>query len=205
MTKRMPVRRALARWFWRFSRFRLIREQRPHAGARVMIGAPHSSNWDGVLMIAIAWDAGLHLRWLGKHQLFRGPLGPFMRGLGGISVDRDNPSRVVTDVVAELRRNSETALVVTPEGTRGEATYWRSGFYRIASEAGLPVTLGFVDTTTMTTGLGPTIELTGNVSADMDVLRAFYADKVGVRGRGTVPRLRSEDAPADLSGPDQPA
>jgi 1-acyl-sn-glycerol-3-phosphate acyltransferase len=84
---------------------------------------------------------------------------------------------------------------VTPEGTRGSGTHWKSGFYRIAREAGLPITLGYVDRTTMTTGLGPTIELTGAVRADMDVIRAFYADKAGMRPeRRTEPRLREEDA-----------
>ena len=84
-------------------------------------------------------------------------------------------------------------LVVTPDGTRGGNEYWKSGFYRIARATGMPVTLGYVDRTTMTTGLGPTIDLTGDVAGDMDRIRAFYADKAGLRPeRRTEPRLQNE-------------
>lgn len=81
---------------------------------------------------------------------------------------------------------------MTPEGTRS-GDGWRSGFYRIAMAADLPVTLGYVDVTTRTTGLGPTIRLTGDVAGDMDRIRAFYADKAGVHPhKRTEPRLASE-------------
>lgn len=83
--------------------------------------------------------------------------------------------------------------MVTPDGTRGAHTHWKSGFYRIALETGMPVTLGYVDRTTMTSGLGPTLELTGEVAADMDRIRSFYADKAGFRPERRVePRLRDE-------------
>jgi hypothetical protein len=99
----------------------------------------------------------------------------------------------VGEVVDRIRSGDVFGLVVTPDGTRKGHSYWKSGFYRIARETELPVTLGFVDRTTMTTGLGPTIELTGEVSRDMDVIRAFYADKSGVRPEHRVePRLREE-------------
>lgn len=148
-------------------------------------------------MLSIAWRLGIDVRWLGKKSLFAGWRGPIMRGLGGIPVDRADPSKVVTDVVARVQAGEVFGLVVTPDGTRGSNTYWKSGFYRIAREAQMPVTLGFVDRTTMTTGLGPTIELTGTVGADMDTIRAFYADKAGFRPElRTEPRLREEDDPA---------
>lgn len=175
----MRIRRAIARAFWAVSRWRL-RTEGPPTGPSILLGVPHTSNWDFVLMLAIAWEAGIHVRWLGKSSLFRGPAGPVMRALGGIPVDRGDPSRVVRDVVARVHAGETFSLVVTPEGTRGAGTYWKSGFYRIARETGLPVTLGYVDRTTMTSGLGPTIVLTGDVRADMDVIRAFYADKSGI-------------------------
>jgi 1-acyl-sn-glycerol-3-phosphate acyltransferase len=160
----------------------------------VLLGVPHTSNWDFVLMLGIVWRLRMRVRWLGKASLFRGWRGPIMRRLGGIPVDRSDASRVVADVVRRIHAGEVFGLVVTPEGTRGSGQYWKSGFYRIARESGLPVTLGYVDRTTMTTGLGPTIELTGDVRADMDVIRAFYADKSGLRPeRRTEPRLREED------------
>ena len=189
---RLPVRHAIARVHWALSPWRLVREQPPYDGPRLLIGAPHTSNRDFVLMLATTWDARLSVRWLGKQELFRGWKGPIMRRLGGIPVDRADPAGLVDRVIEMVRDDPRAALVVTPDGTR-RSKGWRSGFYRIAMGADLPVTLGFVDRTTMTTGLGPTIRLTGDVEADMDRIRAFYADKAGILPeRRTEPRLDDE-------------
>ncbi|MDM7855357.1 1-acyl-sn-glycerol-3-phosphate acyltransferase [Cellulomonas alba] len=194
----MTAGRAIARTFWRLSRWRLVSTRPPRDGAGILIGAPHTSNWDFVLMLALAGELDLPIRWLGKHTLFRGPAGPLMRALGGIPVDRRDPAGLVEELVARVRGGERFYLVVTPEGTRRGAG-WKSGFYRVARETGWPVTLGYVDRTTMTTGLGPTVELTGDVRADMDVIRAFYADKAGFRpGNRTEPRLRAEDGGAGV-------
>ncbi len=188
------IRHLLARLFWLCSRWRLRTEPAP-TRPTVLVGAPHTSNWDFVLMLAIAWRLGIHIRWLGKASLFAGWRGPVMRALGGIAVDRADAARVVAEIVARVNAGEVFSLVVTPDGTRGGNAYWKSGFYRIARETGMPVTLGYVDRTTMTSGLGPTIELTGDVAADMDRIRAFYADKAGLRPeRRTEPRLSSEGA-----------
>lgn len=186
------IRRAVARVFWTFSRWTLRSEPAPRHPT-VLVGAPHTSNWDFVLMLAIAWRLGIPIRWLGKDSLFRGWRGPVMRRLGGIPVDRADAGRVVAEVVARARAGEVFGLVVTPDGTRGPHTHWKSGFYRIARDADMTVTLGYVDRTTMTTGLGPTLELTGDVAADMERIRAFYADKAGLRPALRVePRLLSE-------------
>lgn len=193
------LRSLIARLFWALSRWRLVSTPAPDRPT-VLVGAPHTSNWDFVIMLAIAWRLRIPVRWLGKSSLFRGWRGPLMRGLGGVPVDRKNPTRVVDEVVARVRAGEVFGLVVTPEGTRGAGSHWKSGFYRIALQAGMPVTLGYVDRTTMTTGLGPTLELTGDVPADMDRIRAFYADKAGVRpALRTEPRLREEDGPGAVS------
>ncbi len=188
----MHLRRLAARLFWAVSRWRLATEPAP-ARPTLLIGAPHTSNWDFVFMLAITWKLGVHIHWLGKTSLFRGWRGPIMTRLGGIPVNRDAPQKVVADVVDRIRAGEVFSLVVTPDGTRSGHTHWKSGFYRIARETGMPVTLGYVDRTTMTTGLGPTFELTGDVSADMERIRAFYADKAGARPEHRVePRLREE-------------
>ncbi|GEB95280.1 1-acyl-sn-glycerol-3-phosphate acyltransferase [Microbacterium lacticum] len=184
--------RILARLYWTFSRWTLRSEPAPTRPS-VLIGAPHTSNWDFVLMLAIAWRLGIPVRWLGKASLFAGWRGPIMRALGGIPVQRDDAARVVDEVVERVHAGEVFGLVVTPDGTRGGNEYWKSGFYRIARATGMPVTLGYVDRTTMTTGLGPTIDLTGDVAGDMDRIRAFYADKAGLRPeRRTEPRLQNE-------------
>jgi len=186
------LRRLAARAFWAVSRWRLVTEPAPDRPT-LLIGAPHTSNWDFVFMLAITWRLGIPIRWLGKTSLFRGWRGAIMTRLGGIPVDREAPQRVVADVVDRLRSGDVFSLVVTPDGTRSGHTHWKSGFYRIARETGMPLTLGYVDRTTMTTGLGPTFELTGDVSGDMDRIRAFYADKAGKRPEHRVePRLREE-------------
>ncbi|KAA9111648.1 acyl-phosphate glycerol 3-phosphate acyltransferase [Microbacterium rhizomatis] len=186
------MRRFVSRLYWACSRWTLAPQLAP-TRPTVFLGAPHTSNWDFVFMLAVAWRRGVRMRWLGKASLFRGWRGPLMRAIGGIPVDRADASRVVGDVVERIRRGEVFGLVITPEGTRGGAEYWKSGFYRIARETGLGVTLCFVDRTTMTTGLGPTIDLTGDVRADMDRIRAFYADKAGFRPELRIePRLRDE-------------
>lgn len=189
---RMPIRHAISRLHWALSPWRLRRESPSYDGPRLLIGAPHTSNRDFVIMLAIAWDARLAVKWLGKRELFQGPFGRVMHWLGGIPVDRDDPAGLVDRVVELARSDPRAAIVVTPDGTRS-STQWRSGFYRIAYEAGVPVTLGFVDSTTRTSGLGPTVHLTGDVVSDMDRIRAFYADKRGINPeRTTEPRLADE-------------
>ena len=186
------IRSLAARLFWRFSRWTLSTSPGPDRPT-ILLGAPHTSNWDFVLMLGIAWRLGIDVHWLGKASLFSGWRGPLMRALGGIPVDRSDPSAVVTQVLEDLKQGP-FHLVITPEGTRGAGSHWKSGFYRIAREANLPITLGYVDRTTMTVGLGPTLDLTGNVKADMDQVRAFYADKAGFNPKlRTEPRLRTEE------------
>ena len=188
----MVLRSLAARFFWFVSRWELSTRPAPDRPT-ILLGAPHTSNWDFVLMLGIAWRLGIDMHWLGKASLFAGWRGPVMRALGGVPVDRANPARVVEDMVRQVHSGETFGLVVTPDGTRSGHTHWKSGFYRIARETGLPVTLGYVDRTTMTTGLGPTIDLTGDVATDMDRIRAFYSDKAGFHPDKRVePRLVDE-------------
>lgn len=191
------LRRLLAHAFWAVSPWKLVSAPAPRQPA-VILGAPHTSNWDFVFMLAISWRLRLPLRWLGKHTLFTSWRGPIMRALGGIPVDRSDPSKVVDEVVARVHAGEVFGLVVTPDGTRGAHTHWKSGFYRIARTTGLPVVLGYVDKTTMSTGLGPTLEMTGDVAADMDRIRDYYADKTGYHpSQRAEPRLREEGTNED--------
>lgn len=125
------VRRGIALTFWKVSGWKLVKETEPQSGPRILIGAPHTSNFDFILMLCIAWEARLKVRWLGKKELFRGIAGPIMRGLGGIAVDRKNAAGVVDEVIRRATEDDDFLLVVTPEGTRS-GKGWRSGFYRIA-------------------------------------------------------------------------
>ena len=169
----------------------------------VLVGAPHTSNWDWVLTMLLAWDNNVQIRLLVKHDLFKGPLGPILRASGAIELDRDNPAATIRAQLADAETDDTFLLGIAAEGTRSKGDYWKSGFYRISQQTGLPITLAFLDAPSRTVGWGPTFPLTGDVAADMDRIRAFYADKTGIKPEGTTePRLRHE--PRGEAGPGDP-
>jgi 1-acyl-sn-glycerol-3-phosphate acyltransferase len=187
----MPVRRALARSLVRLSGWKMSGSV-PDAG--ILVGAPHTSRWDWVVMLAIAWGNGVRPRVLIKHTYFRPPLGWLLRRTGGIALDRENPGPTIRALLEEAKSPEPFLLVIAAEGTRGKAEYWKPGFYKIAQQTGLPITLGFVDKPTRTLGMGIEVSPTGDVRADMDIVREFYADKHGILpANRTEPRLREED------------
>jgi len=178
---------------WRLAGWHLVGQPPPRDGVGVLLAAPHTSYWDYVLMLGVLWQVGIPTRFLGKRELFRGPLGVLMRATGGIPVDRDDPSGIVREVAARAGAGESFLLVVAAEGTRGRGERWRSGFYRIAESADMPVTMAFVDGPSRSAGFGPTFTPTGDVAADMDLVREFYADKRGIHpAKRTEPRLRDE-------------
>lgn len=181
-------------WCFLF-RWRVVRLDHPVPTPCVVIGAPHTSNWDFFAMLATARLNGVRIKWLGKREMFDGPLGPLFRALGGVSVDRKKSGGLVGEMAKLLQRSPDLAIVIPAEGTRDPVDYWRSGFYNIASEAQVPIQLTWVDRNTRTSGFGPSFLPSGDVRADMDRVRTFYEDKEGIRpGRFKVPRLREEDA-----------
>jgi len=191
MDKQAIGARALAMRGWT-----IAGEPPPADPVVVMIAAPHTSAWDFPLMLWLSWASGVDPHFLAKEELFRGPMGPFMRSMGGITVDRTKPQGVVEDLAARAATAEHLHLVIAVEGTRARKRYWKSGFYRIAQQADVPMCLGFCDGPTRTVGYGPTFRPSGDIRADMDLIRAFYADKHGVNpDNRTEPRLREEDEP----------
>ena len=140
----------------------------------VLIAAPHTSNWDLVFMLAIAWDMGFEVRWIGKHTLFQGPLGPLMRWTGGLPIDRSKRANQVDQAAAAIRGAEKILLAIAPEGTRSRAPHWKSGFYHIALAAHVPILCGFLDYENKVGGFGPLVEPTGDLETDFAKLRAFY-------------------------------
>lgn len=196
---RSILSRLLSGLILRIGRYRLVNEA-PDEPVMVLVAAPHTSNWDFPLMLAMAWKAGLSPKWLGKKQMFVGPLAPLYRAIGGIAVDRESPGSLVADIAAQARSTSSLALVVPAEGTRSKGEYWKSGFFRIARDAGVPIALCYLDGPTRTGGFGPTIDPSIGVEGVMDQVREFYADKGGVKPvNKTEPRLREEDAGTDTA------
>lgn len=165
----------------------------PPGGKFLVIGAPHTSNWDFPIGIAVTYLLRLKVHWVGKHTLFRWPYGGIMRWLGGIGVDRSNPTGVVEQLAQQLRVADRMVLAITPDGTRGPRAYWKSGFYRIAVAAGVPLLCGSMDFSTKTARLGLCFVPTGDMRADMERIRAFYAGVSGANpGNHTPIRLREE-------------
>ena len=142
----------------------------------VLIAAPHTSNWDLPYTLMLAFVLRLRVYWMGKHSLFKGPLGPVMRWLGGIPVNREQSSNLVASSAQAMRAaKGPMQLIVPPEGTRGKTRHWKTGFYFIAQEAGVPIVLAFVDYGRKVGGLGPVFEPTGDLERDMADIKAFYA------------------------------
>lgn len=160
----------------------------------VMIAAPHTSNWDLVYMLAVAYVFKLDVSWLGKHSLFKGVFGWFMRWLGGIPVDRSGNKNYVEQIRTVFEERETLFLAVPPAGTRSKRDYWKSGFYYIAQAANVPIVMGFLDFKRKVGGVGPAFVPTGDVKADMDVFRAFYSKVTGkFPDKTSRIRLRVED------------
>jgi 1-acyl-sn-glycerol-3-phosphate acyltransferase len=153
--------------------------EHPSSSKFVLIGAPHTSNWDFLYFLLLRFGSGIELNWVGKHTLFRWPVGPVMRMLGGVPVDRSGGKDFVAQIVDRFNQVDRFAITLAPEGTRRKTDYWKTGFYYIALGAGVPVVLGFVDYTNKTVGIGPEILPTGDIEADFDLIRAFYSQKTG--------------------------
>lgn len=147
-----------------------------HAAKSVLIAAPHTSNWDLPYTLMLAFSLHLRVYWMGKQSLFRAPFGGVMRWLGGIPVNREQSSNLVASSAQAMRAaKGPMQLIVPPEGTRGKTRHWKTGFYYIAQDAGVPIVLAFVDYGRKVGGLGPVFEPTGDLERDMADIKAFYA------------------------------
>jgi len=140
----------------------------------IIVGAYHTSNWDGVLLILAGVAHGRRIRWIGKHTLFRGLAGPFVRLVGGIAINRTRSSGVVEEAVKTFNQSDDLLLTVAPEGTRRRVSRWKRGFYYIAVGAGVPLILAAPDYPSRRIIMGPVIYPTGDIEADVAIIRTFY-------------------------------
>ncbi len=178
--------RGLSKLFLRLSGWRVV-GQLPELPKFVIVGAPHTSNWDFVMFLALAFVLKGDLRYMGKKELFRWPFAGFFKWCGGVPVDRSKPQGLVEQTVQAIQASDHFQLVITPEGTRKKVGQWKQGFYYIAKKACIPIVAGYVDSRTKTCGIGPTFALTDDMEADIKTMQAFFKDKVGIN-----PRLTSE-------------
>jgi 1-acyl-sn-glycerol-3-phosphate acyltransferase len=145
----------------------------------VALGYPHTSNWDFIPAVAWAWSTGLKMNFIGKAALFKGIMGPIMKRLGGIPLERDKSKNFVDQIVEIIKTRDEIALIIAAEGTRKKAEYWRSGFYYMALEANVPIGLAYMDWKRREIGIKQYLMPSGDLEKDFEIIKAYYQDVTG--------------------------
>lgn len=152
----------------------------PNVAKAVLIVVPHTSNWDFIVGVAAVFAMGLRASFLGKHTLFKWPLGSMMRWLGGVPVDRRTARGVVEETVNLFSSTDQMILGVSPEGTRSTVDRWKTGFYYVALEAKIPIVPVAFDYPRRIIHFGERLDPTGDIKGDFGVLEAFF---FGIKGR----------------------
>jgi 1-acyl-sn-glycerol-3-phosphate acyltransferase len=157
----------------------------PDVPRAMIIAAPHSSMWDAVWGLAAKLAMGLHVEFMAKQEAFFWPLGAILRALGGFPVDRRAATGVVDQLIERVHSRDRLWMVIAPEGTRRRVERWKTGFWKIAMAANLPVVCVTFHYPDKTIGIGPTVTMSGDLERDMATLREFYRPFQG-KHRGTV-------------------
>lgn len=167
----------------------------------LIVGAPHTSNWDFVVGMAALLALGFEASWMGKHTLFWWPFSVFLRWLGGVPVDRTKPHGAVDQTVDAFRARDRFVLGLTPQGTRRRGAPWKMGFYHIARGAEVPVVPVSFDYPSRTLHIGSPLTLGADPDAELARVKAFFR---GVRGKRW-----SEEGPESgdqrTGGPEDPS
>ena len=173
-----PVGKTLMRWLARIV-FRSMgwkpAGKRPCISKYVIIAAPHTSNWDFLYTLCLAFILEIKPFIMMKGDWFRWPMGPFLRWFGAIPIDRSKSTDVVARSIQAFREHPRMVLVVPPSGSRRKVMYWKTGFYHIAKGANVPIVLGYLDYRRKVGGIGPVVHLTGDMEGDMKIIQGFYA------------------------------
>jgi 1-acyl-sn-glycerol-3-phosphate acyltransferase len=164
----------LARGLLRLGGWRMVGAF-PDLPQAVLIGAPHSSNWDGLWGFLVKIAMGLEIRIFAKHQLFWWPLGALLRWLGVIPVNRGEARGLVDQTLQMFRSQERLWIGIAPEGTRTRVERWKPGFWKIAKAAGVPVVPAYFHYPERIIGIGEPFELGDDMDADIARIRAWYA------------------------------
>lgn len=149
----------------------------------ILIGAPHTSNWDFVLFLGIIFTLRANVRFMGKAELFRPPHGWFFRYCGGVPVDRKKSTGLVEQMVEAAGKADQFILTIAPEGTRHHVAEWKRGFYHIAKGAGIPIVMAVVDGRQKAVHVGQVFYPTEDLEADMKAITGIFDGKVGINPR----------------------
>ena len=148
--------------------------QVPTVNKCVVIGAPHTSNWDFIFLLLMAFSFRLKVYWMAKKSLFKGPMGPVMSFFGGIPVERNKNTGLVQQTIDQFNSQEKLFIALSPEGTRGKVSRWKSGFYHVADGANVPIALSFLDYRRKIGGFGPLFHPTGDYEKDLAQIQTFY-------------------------------
>jgi 1-acyl-sn-glycerol-3-phosphate acyltransferase len=154
-------------------------ERLPMVPKYVLIAYPHTSNWDFIIGMLAKWAMDMPLNWVAKQSMFRGPFRPLFIAMGGIPVDRSHSSGFIQKNIELFKTRERFVLGLMPEGTRSRTDRLKTGFYHIADGAKVPIALGYFDYKNKIVGVGKTIETTGSIEKDFEIIKTFYQDKIG--------------------------
>jgi 1-acyl-sn-glycerol-3-phosphate acyltransferase len=171
----------------------------PPVSKFIIIGAPHTSNWDFIYMLACVGRLGLQVSWMGKDSLFKWPYGWLMTMVGGLPIDRSRPNQVVRQMAHTFAAHEQLVIGILPEGTRRKRDYWKTGFYYIAQAAQVPILVCSVDYARKVSTVGPLIQPGTELPEVMTIIRDFLA---GVQGRH--PENASDIRVRTVETPDEP-
>ena len=145
----------------------------------ILIGAPHTTNWDFPWTLLGLASMGIRFNWVAKHTLFFWPLGPLLKSIGGIPVDRSQGTTFLIRCIDLYDKRDNLALAIAPEGTRSKTKYWKTGFYTIAQRAEVPICLGYIDYPSKTIGIDQLITPSGDIDRDFEIIANYYLGKKG--------------------------
>ncbi len=149
----------------------------------ILIGAPHTSNWDFLLFLAAIFHLKANVKFMGKAELFRSPFGWFFYWCGGIPVDRKKSQGLVEQMVDACNRSDKFILTIAPEGTRYKVSEWKMGFYHIAKNTGIPIVMAIVDGKRKSLRVGQVYQLTENMNTDVKEIKGFFIGMTGINPR----------------------
>ena len=153
----------------------------PKHNRYVLIGYPHTSNWDFVLGMFAKWAMGMPLNWVAKHSLFWGPFKPLFISMGGVPLNRNQSTGFIDKNIQLFNERESFVLGIMPEGTRSKTDRLKTGFYYIADGAQVPIALAYMDYKKKRLGVGKVMETTGDIHIDFEIIKEFYQDKVGYK------------------------
>lgn len=155
----------------------------------IIIAVPHTTNWDYFTMMMMAFTFGRKPFVTFKDNWTKKPVvGTLIQWLGGIPIDRSKSTNAVQQLAERIQKADRMMLVFTPEGTRSYRPHWKTGFYYAALEANVPIVLGYPDYERKRGGVGPTLYPSGDIEADMEIIREFYS----THGAGKYPEKTND-------------